>query len=96
MLLFFLIFNYFFFFLGPHPPHMEVSSLGVEGELQLPASTTATATWDPSCVCDLHPSSQQRRILNPLSAPRDQTHIFMDTSRVLNLLSHSGNFRGCF
>ena len=27
-----------------------------------------------SCVCDLHHSSQQRRILNPLSKARDRTH----------------------
>ena len=30
-------------------------------------------------------------ILNPLSQARDQTHVLMDTSRVLNLLSHNGN-----
>ena len=31
---------------------MEVPRLGVELELQLPAYTTATATWDPSRTCD--------------------------------------------
>ena len=35
---------FFFCFLGPPPQHMEVPRLGVEMELQLPASTTATAT----------------------------------------------------
>ena len=39
--------------------HMEVPGLGVESELQLPAYTTATATWDPSHICDLHLISQQ-------------------------------------
>ena len=34
------IFN-FFVLLGPHPQHMDVPSLGVESELQLPASTVA-------------------------------------------------------
>ena len=34
------------FFLGPHLWHMEVPSLGVESELQLPAYATATATPD--------------------------------------------------
>ena len=29
---------------------------------------------DLSCICDLHLSSQQHRILNPLSEARDQTH----------------------
>ena len=64
---------YLFCFLGPHLWHMEVPRLGAESELQLPAYTTATATPDPSRVCDLHHSSQQRRILNPLSKARDRT-----------------------
>ena len=46
-------------------------------ELQLPAYTTATKTWDLSRVCDLHHNSQQCRILNPLSKARDQTHNLM-------------------
>ena len=37
--------------------------------LQLAASTTATVIQDPSRVCDLHHSSQQCRILNPLARP---------------------------
>ena len=40
-------------------------------------------------AADLHPSSQQHRILNPLSEARDRTHILMDTSQVINLLSHN-------
>ena len=68
---------------------MEVR-LGVQSELQFP---TATATWDPSQVCDLYHSSWQCRILNPLSEVRDPTHILMDTSQVRNPLSHSGNPR---
>ena len=48
-------FSVFFFFLGMHPQHMEVPRPGVELELQLPASTTAT----------------QCRILSPLSEVRD-------------------------
>ena len=63
----------------------------VESELQRPAHATDTAMWDPSCVCDLHHSSWQRRILNPLREARDRTCILMDTSRVLNLLRHNGN-----
>ena len=74
----------FFFFLELHPWHMEVSGLGlgVELELQLPAYTTATAMPDPTCVCDLHPSSWQCRILTPLSEARNGTRILMDTSQV--------------
>ena len=47
--------------------HVEVPSLGVESELQLPAY-----------VC--HSMPQQCCILNPLSKARDQTHVLMDNS----------------
>ena len=58
---------------------MEVPGLGEELELQLQAYATATAMWDPSCICDLHHSLQQHQILNPLSEVRDQIRILMDT-----------------
>uniref|UniRef100_A0A4X1WCH5 Uncharacterized protein n=1 Tax=Sus scrofa TaxID=9823 RepID=A0A4X1WCH5_PIG len=70
---------------------MEIPRLGIESELQLPAYTTATATQDPSHICDLHHSSQQCWILNPLSEARDQTCDLMDTRQVHNPLSHGGN-----
>ena len=59
---------------------MEIPRREVESELQLQAYTTATATPDPSRVCDLHHSSWQHWVLDPLSKARDQTHILMDTS----------------
>ena len=37
---------------------------------------------DPSHACDLHHSSQQHQILNPLIEPRNWTCILMDTSWV--------------
>ena len=52
------------------------------GRTETAAYTAATATWDPSCICDLHCSSGQRRILNPLSEARDRTHVLMDTSQI--------------
>ena len=61
---------------------MGVPGLGVELELQLPASVTATATLDLSHVRDLQHSSWQHQILNLLSKARDRTHVFMDASRV--------------
>ena len=62
---------------------MEVSKLGVESELQLPAYTIVTATPDPSRVCDLHHSLQQWQILNPLSEARNRTCNLMDPSWIL-------------
>ena len=58
-------------FLGLQPRPMKVPRLGVKLELQLPTYTTATATWDLSHICDLHHSSWQYQILNPLSKARD-------------------------
>ena len=66
-------FFFFFCFLGLLLWHMEVPRLRVQSELQLLAYTTATATSDPSRVCDLHRSSRQHQILNPLREARDQT-----------------------
>ena len=66
-------FNCITFFEGggeAHLWHMEVPRLGGESERQLPAYTTATAMWDPSHICDLHCSLQQRQILNTVSETR--------------------------
>ena len=61
---------------------MEVTRLGIKSELQLPAYTTGKAMWDPSYICDLHHSSWQRQIFDPLSKARDQTCVLMDTRQV--------------
>ena len=61
---------------------MEVPSLGIELELSLLAYTTTTAKPDLSRVCDLHYSSRQRWILNPLSEARDQTCVLRDASQI--------------
>ena len=55
---------------------MKVPRLGV-------SNTTATAKWDLSRLCNLHHSSGQRWILNPLNEARDQTYILMDVSPIL-------------
>ena len=72
--------------------HMEVPRLDAESELQLPAYTTVTTMPDLSRICNLHHSSRQCWILNPLSEARDRTQALMDTSQVLNPLSHHENF----
>ena len=53
--------------------HVEVPGPGVKSELWLLAFTTTKATSDQSHIYDLHHSSQQCQILNPLSEARDQT-----------------------
>ena len=62
---------FFFFLLGLHLRHMEVTGLGVEWELQLPTYITATATPDLSCIYNLGHSLWQCQILNPLSKAKD-------------------------
>ena len=71
-------------FLGPYLWHMEVPRLEVKSDLQLPAYTTATATATPdqSCICNLHHSSHQCWILNPLREARDWTHNLMVPSQI--------------
>ena len=59
---------------------MEVPRLRVKLELHLPATVTATAMGNPRCICNLHHSSEQHQIPNPLSKARDWTCILMDTS----------------
>ena len=66
---------------------MEVPRLAGESELKPPAHTTTTATQDPSPICDLPHSSQQRRILNSLSEARDPTRVLMDANLV-GLVNH--------
>ena len=61
---------------------MEISRLGVQLELQLPAYATATATQDLSRIFHLHHSSQLRQILNPLIKTRDGTHNLMVPSQI--------------
>ena len=82
LFLFFVFWLFFFCFLGPYLQHMEAPSLGVKSELQLPAYTTATARWNLSCICDLHHSSWQHWIPDPLREARDRTCILVDTSQI--------------
>ena len=61
---------------------MEVPRLGFELELLLPAYARATAIPDLSRICDLHHSSWQRRILNPLRKARVRTRNLRISSRI--------------
>ena len=59
---------------------MEIPGLGAELEMQLKVRLTATATLDPSHICNLPHSLQQFWILNPLSKARDENGILMETT----------------
>ena len=74
--------EFFFSFQGHTCKHMEVLRLGVKSELYLPACATATATRDPSHVCNPHHSSHQRWIPDPLSEARGWICILMGTGRI--------------
>ena len=67
---------------------IEIPSLEVESELQLPAYTIATP--DFSHICNLHHSSQQHWILNTLSEIRDWTCVLMGTSQICFLWATMG------
>ena len=71
--------------------YMEVPRLGVKWELQLQAYTTATATQNLSCICNLSHNLGQHQILNPPEQGWDRTCVHMINSQVLNPLSHNGN-----
>ena len=66
--------DFFFFLFWVAPVVYGIfQAKGRLGGTALPAYTTAKATQDLSHVCDLHHSSQQRRISDPLSEARDGT-----------------------
>ena len=53
----------FICFLGLHLQHREVPRLEVDMELQLSSYATATATWGPRSICDLHTAHGNTRSL---------------------------------
>ena len=75
----FVLFFFFFSFLGPHLKHGGFQPRGLIGAA---AASLTTATAMPNPVCDPHHSSQQRCILNPLNEARDQTCNLMVSSRI--------------
>ena len=89
---FLLFFLFLFFFLAFRATPAAYRSSQARGqiELQLQIYNTAIAMSDPTQVCDLHQSSPQCGILNPLCKARDRIHILMDTSWV-QTLSHNRN-----
>ena len=74
------LFFFFDFFKGPHP--MAYRSFQARGGVEAAAEVyaIAIAMRDLSHICNLHHSSCQCWILNPLSGTRDRICILMDTS----------------
>jgi len=72
--------KFFFFPQGHICGILEIPRLRAKLELYLPAHITATVTQYGSHMCDLHHSSWQCQILNPLSETRDRTHVLKDSS----------------
>ena len=73
-----IFFFFFCLFRAALVAHGDSQARGLIGAV-LPTYARATAMPDQSHVCDLHHSSQQHWILNPLSKARDQTQDLMDT-----------------
>ena len=86
-------YSYFSFFRATPVAYRDSQARG-QMELQLLAHATATAMRDPRCACDLHHSSRQRRILNPLSKVRDRTCVLMDASWIHFRWATMGNLEG--
>ena len=84
--------GWMFLFIFLLPPAAYGSSQA-RGQIRAAAETytTATATQDPSCICDLHHSLWQYQILNPLNEARDRTASSWRLHGVLNPLSHNEN-----
>ena len=72
--------NYFFFFLGPHPQHMEVPDQG--------------SNW--SCSCQPTPQPQECWILKPTEQGQELNLCPHGYQSVLLPLSHDRNSLNCF
>ena len=75
--------TFFFSFCFFRATHVAYGTSQAKGQIAaIAAYTTVTATWDPTCICDLHHSSWQHWILNPPSKASDQTCNLMVPSRI--------------
>ena len=89
---FFLPFFFFFFFakraaLAAYRSSQSRGQIGVTSD----GLHHSHRTSDLSHVCNLHHSSRQRQIPNPLSQARDRTHNLMVPSHIPFPLHHNGN-----
>ena len=81
--LFIFIFNFFVFCLFRATP-MVYGGSQARGLIGATAASLhhSHAMQDSGQICNLHCSSRQHWILNPLSRARDQTHILMEMSQI--------------
>ena len=82
--LLYFFFFYFLCFLGPNLWNMEVPRLGVRSNCWPTPQPLQHGIWAATACSNA-------RSFNSLSEARDQTCVLVDTSWVLNPLSHSGN-----
>ena len=80
-IIFYLFFIFYFFGHFRAIPGAHGGSQAV-GQIGAVAAMKATATWDLSQVCNLHHSSRQHQIFNPLIKARDRTCVLMDASQI--------------
>ena len=94
---FFFFLLFFGLFLRPNPQHIEIPRLRVELKLQPPAYATATATPDPSHVCELHPSSCSVRCVAHWVRPRiEPASLWIQDSIINHKGHHEGNPPVCY
>ena len=75
---------------GRYLQHREIPRLGVESELAL-LSTLQPQQCQIQATSVAHTRAQGNAgFLNPLHKARDQTHVLMDSSQILHLLSNNG------
>ena len=96
LVILFFFFLFFFFSAAPAAYGSSQARGWIKAALQLPAHATATATRDPRPIFNLCCSSRQHGIPKPMIETRDQNWVLVDTSWVLNPLSHNGNFQSFF
>ena len=77
-----LLFFFFFLFRATPMAYGSSKSRGAVGAAAAGHITATAMLWDLSHVCDLHHSSRQHWILNPLSKAKNQTQVLVDTSQI--------------
>ena len=81
----FFFFFFFLIFLGLYLWYMEVPRLGVKSRCSCLAYTTATATWDPGHICDLHiPQLTVTPDPSPAREARDWSCVLMELVRFVS------------